>query len=549
MRVAFLGLDIPAGARIVKSEQFGDWYRDPWGWPESTPDFASTLTPRDLGVVKDGTKYVYDVTPDFHRFDVPKSFLGIRPAVVQDVRTRLAYTTASLHLARTLHADLPEWVFGWRMRDGDYGRSREWELYRDSQSEIRNQSWAAQTDINSFFASINATRLLERIVERIGGENTSTSILRAVFEAHNLLHGRSGIPQRSAASAMLAHTALRQVDDLLASLKQDGKITAARRWMDDISFEGPEHALYGALLQLQQSCRQEGLEVNALKTLLISGDESAERLQDEAQGLIKLPTTTSTVTNDYEEFEMTYVDVSALKAAEAEVLAAPQRSPRSKVGIVLKSLIRYEEFTRVAEWMAASQYLPHAADKVGRFLAAANRDSFWGLDLAGWFIQLHASAWPHLEWVEAQYALAVPSDDVDDDMRTVLREWLGASTNLQKVAVAVQRLAASDSVAYRSVVNARLDAVHDPLLVRLLALGLLVAGQSRTDVKAALQRYPSNALTLKYLEERNWKLPEVSEDFDPSHDDGTDSEEDDDDDVMVAELVEDDPPGRGVTPF
>lgn len=516
--MAHLGLDIIAGAAIVKTEQFGDWYRDPWGWPETAPEFAATLEPADLGVVEAGRKYVYKATPDFHRFDVPKSFLGIRPAVVQDVRTRLAYTAAARGLSTKLHASLPDWVFGWRLRDGDYGRSREWELYRASQDDIDSQPWAAQTDINSFFASIDTTRLLERIVET-AGESVSTSILEAVFRAHNLLHGRSGIPQRSAASAMLAHIALRQVDDLLDSMQQSGKITAARRWMDDISFEGPEAELYGVLTQLQQSCRQEGLEVNALKTLLVSGAESSERLREEAQGLIKLPTTTSTISNDYEDYEMTYVDVSALQAAEEEVLSAPQRAPRSKVGIVLKSLLRYGEFDRVWDWMAAAQYLPHAADKVGRYLAAANRDSLWDLDLSSWFTKVHTSGWPHLDWVDAQFALAVPSEDVDDDMRRVLEQWLSASANLQKVAVAVQRLAASHPVKYRALVAARLDSVHDPLLVRLLALGLLAAGQSRSEVKAALQRHPNNALTVRYLEQKNWKLPDVPEDFDPVHED------------------------------
>lgn len=524
--MAHLGLDIVAGAKIVKTEQFGDWYRDPWGWPETTPEFAATLSPLDIGVTEVGRKFHYGATPDFHRFDVPKSFLGIRPAVVQDVRTRLAYTTAARGLAGKLHASLPDWVFGWRMRDGEYGRSKEWQLYRASQEDIENQPWAAQTDINSFFASIDSTRLLDRIVESAGA-SVSTEILAAVFKAHNLLQGRSGIPQRSAASALLAHTALRQVDDLLDSLIQAGKLTQARRWMDDISFEGPEEELYGALLQLQQSCRQEGLEVNGLKTLLVSGAESSERLREEAQGLIRLPTTTSTVSNDYEDFEMTYVDVSALQAAEEEVLSSPQRAPRSKVGIVLKSLIRYDEFTRVEDWMAAAKYLPHAADKVGRYLAAANRDSLWGLDLSGWFTRVHVSGWPHLDWVEAQFALAVPSEDVADEMRAVLESWLTSSANLQKVAVAVQRIATSQPVTYRAIVAARLDSVHDPLLVRLLALGLLVAGHSRSNVRAALQRHPNNALTLKYLEDKSWKLPEVSDDFDPVHEDDDESGEDD----------------------
>ena len=516
-----LGLDIITGAKIVKSEQFGDWYRDPWGWPETTHEFAETLTYEDLGVSKQGRLYVYNATPDFHLFDVPKSFLGVRPAVIQDVRSRLAYTTAAAGLAERLHADLPEWVYGWRYRDGSYGKTNEWELYRENQADVHLQDFAAQTDITSFFASIDVDRLVRRITETVGGESVLTEIVRKVLATHSLLHGRSGIPQRSSASALLAHTALRQVDDLLGSLLQSGELTAARRWMDDISFEGPESALYGALLQLQQSCRQEGLEVNALKTMLISGEQSAERLLEEAQGLIRLPVTTTRVTNDYEDFEMTFVDRGALREAEEEVLSAPSRSPRSKVGIVLKSLIRYDDYSRITDWMTAAPYLPHAADKLSRYLAAGNR-SLWGfgLDLPKWFTDLQQSGWPHLEWVQAQHALAVPSEQVDGGMQTVLEGWLSESSNLQKVAVAVQRIAAAHPVRYRALVTARIDSVHDPLLARLLALGLLMAAQPRDDVRQALRRHPNNALTLKYLEERGWRLPDVSEDFDPNQDEG-----------------------------
>lgn len=517
--MAFLGLDIVAGAKIVKSEQFGDWYRDPWGWPETTHEFAETLTFEDLGVSKSGKSYVYDATPNFHLFDVPKSFLGVRPAVIQDVRSRLAYTTAAAGLAVQLHTDLPDWVYGWRYRDGVYGKTNEWELYRESQADIHRQDFAAQTDVTSFFASIDVDRLIRRITDSVGGGNVLTDIVRRVLEAHNLLHGRSGIPQRSSASALLAHTALRQVDDLLGSLLQSGELTAARRWMDDISFEGPEPALYGALLQLQQSCRQEGLEVNALKTMLISGEQSAEGLREEAQGLIRLPVTTTRVTNDYEDFEMTFVDRGALREAEEQVLSSPSRTPRSKVGIVLKSLIRYDEYSRIDEWMAAAPYLPHAADKLSRYLAASNH-SWWGigLDLAKWFTELQQSGWPHVEWVQAQHALAVPSEQVDEGMQSILESWLSDSSNLQKVAVAVQRIAATHPVRYRALVAARIDSVHDPLLTRLLALGLLMAAQARDDVRQALRRHPSNALTLKYLEEKEWRLPDVPDDFDPIQD-------------------------------
>lgn len=513
--MAFLGLDIEVASAVLSAERFGDWYRDPWGWPESSPSFAKNLAPEDLGVTKAGAKYRFSAAPDFHLFDIPKSYLGTRPAVVQDVRTRLAYAAAAFGLAPQLHANLPSWVYGWRARSGEYSFSNgpEWALYKQSQAAIGDAEHAAQTDITSFFASINTGLLLARIVE-ITGENVSTEILRVVFETHNRLKGRSGIPQRSSASAMLAQVGLQGVDDLIESRLQDRRIDAARRWMDDISFEGPEHECYELLLKLQEHGRQVGLEMNSLKTLLTSGEESAERLRIEAQGLIRLPVTTAIIETDYEDFETTYIDASSLLEAEQQVLANPQRSPRSKVGIVLKSLVKYEQFDRALDWMKAAHYLPHAADKLSRYLAHADSEWLGHLGLAKWFADGQDTSWPHLDWVSAQHALAVSSEDVDERVAAVLESWLREARNIQKVAVAVQRLAVRSPAKYRVVVSDRIDGVHDPLIIRLFALGMHMAGAPVADTRAALQRFPNNQLTLRYLDANDWKLPAVANDFD-----------------------------------
>src|SRR5690606_19703914 len=137
----------------------GDWYRDPWGWPEASPEYVSTLQPGDLGVLRrpDGFGTTWAA---FHPFSFPKSYVGVRPAVVLDAASRIAYTSAVASAVPSLHNDLPDWVFGWRLRGGQLlGSSAEWDLYQTSQTPIADSPFAAQTDITSFFASVNVDLL------------------------------------------------------------------------------------------------------------------------------------------------------------------------------------------------------------------------------------------------------------------------------------------------------------------------------------------------------------------------------------------------------
>jgi len=46
-----LGLDLVEAAKVAKSETYGEWYRDPWGWPELSAEFVSSLEGGQLGRV------------------------------------------------------------------------------------------------------------------------------------------------------------------------------------------------------------------------------------------------------------------------------------------------------------------------------------------------------------------------------------------------------------------------------------------------------------------------------------------------------------------
>lgn len=509
-----LGLDLELGAKIADGEKFGDWYRDPWGWPETAPQFVSTLSPADLGVRLDSRRYGIN-WPAFHSFSFPKSYFGVRPAVVLDPASRIAYTSAAAAVAPGFHATLPDWVFGWRFRDGEFSRtSVEWQLYQESQLPIAESPFAAQTDITSFFSSVNVDLLMRSIADAgVGG--APLGVIEDVLRAHSGLAMRSGLTQRSIASSMLANIALRDIDDLLADAVENGRLASCRRWMDDISFEGSEAALYGALVRLQEFGRQVGLEINTSKTRVTTGAESAAALRLEAQQLIRVVRDDEAYA-DYPDAFATYIDASELEEAEAEILSAPRDSSRTKAGLVLKSLRYYEQFTRIQEWLDIARYLPHAADHLSRLVARAHYRGALRVSPSDWFVQEQARGWSYLEWVSAQHALAVPSDQVSSDARAILTAWLRSSQSLQQVAVAVQRLGSAPSNSVRTAIVDRIDATNDPLVLRVLALGLLQANGPRPRVEAALRRHPTNSLILQFLDSNEWRLPRIKEDFDPT---------------------------------
>ena len=60
-----LGLDIQGGAALANLEMYGDWYRDPWGWPELTaPNVAELDAEEHLYLRADGSREIHlDTSP------------------------------------------------------------------------------------------------------------------------------------------------------------------------------------------------------------------------------------------------------------------------------------------------------------------------------------------------------------------------------------------------------------------------------------------------------------------------------------------------------
>lgn len=510
-----LGLDLGGGARLASTEKYGDWYRDPWGWPELTAEFVDGLDVEDdLRLARNPRgEYHLQIQPYFHLIEVPKTRLGVRPAVVQDPVSRLLYLAATHSSLTVLHSDLPDWVYGWRLRDGAMAAGRtEWSTFVGTLPSSDQPGYGLLTDITSFFASIRLDRFETLVYGRLG-KVAAAHVIVDVVRAHDSLSTRSGLPQRSFASAALAHAFLQPVDDAIDSALGEG-VSAVRRWMDDISAEGDEEPLFALLMTLQERVRQVGLELNTSKTHLSPAPETAANLHLEDLREIEVPL--RAVGEDYDNiyFEP---DLNILHALESALLDNPIHASRTVARAVLISLTKAEDFSRFREWRKRASYLPHVADALSRYLrAAAEADQDLWVEMGDWFSSYQGSAWGRSDWVSSQFALAFPAEHLPPPVETVLHRWLEASTSLQQVAVAAQRLCSVNPVVGRSLIRGRMDRTGDPLLLRVFALGLLMAGDTRSAVEATLRRDPRNALLVRRLETRGWQPPPVAKDFDLS---------------------------------
>ena len=507
-----LGLDLAAAAATARAETFGDWFRDPWGWPEVTSAFAEGLDAvNDLGLVQHDGEFHLQWHPHFSPMEVPKTALGVRPAVVQDPLSRLAYLAAVNAGIQKLHADLPDWVFGWRQRDGVGMRSGqdEWTDYVASLPSTQQQGFGLQTDITSFFASIRPA-LLQPVVFSKMGKVAASFVIMDVVGGHDSLSTRSGLPQRSFASAALAHCVVQPIDDALAAA--DPGVSSVRRWMDDLSAEGTEEELFGLLMSLQETARQVGLELNASKTRLAPASETASELR--LEDLREIPVPVQALTDDYTGETTEELDVEVLVRLEGAVLSNPRAAPRTVLRAVLNSLKKSQRFDRINDWRDVVGAIPHAADTFSRYLRAAGENAAldWA-DHAAWFAYFETTPWSRLGWVSSQLALSFPTASTPGQLGDILRQWLEGSTDLQKVSIAVQRLAALDPALCRTLIRARLDKTADPLMLRVFALGLLMTNENQGHVQAILERDERNRLLLALLAAQNWAPPAVTQDF------------------------------------
>ncbi|MEV1109379.1 RNA-directed DNA polymerase [Micromonospora sp. NPDC049751] len=516
----YLGLDFEAGCKVAIDEMYGDWYRDPWGWPEFQWFSKNIAKVEIASFIRKGGGVGHSLAnpASFHLMEVPKNRLAVRPAVVQDSASRLLYATAVASNARALHDGLADWVFGWRTRgDASFAKNRdEWQAYIASFSENEIGGLAGlHVDIASCFASIDVERLSEIIYGRLG-KTAASGLISDVMLSHDSLITRSGIPQRSFSSAALAHLYFQPIDDALRLARQEGVHVV--RWMDDITAIGPEEVLYGLYMNLQDKAAQLGLTLNAAKSRLVDADDVIGSIRDED---LKEIETDRVVEGDYGTFGVVR-DPTHLLSLQEEFLEDPGAVPRTKLRAVLTTLVRCSSFDHWDDWMGAAHRIPHVADALGRYLqkGAEHLDMPGLVESSRWeplqefVVDFAQRRWGKVNWVAAQLALSVPAGKMGASMVEMMKLWLAEGDDVQKVAIAVQRLAAERPVDCRDIIRSKIDRTTDPVLLRVLALGLVAAKDERRLVRSVLDRDHRNSLVLSMLEDTNWKIPEVAKDFD-----------------------------------
>ncbi|MCX5584501.1 RNA-directed DNA polymerase [Streptomyces erythrochromogenes] len=517
---ASFGLDAKKAAEICTTEMFGDWYRDPWAWPELN---WISGRPQDFPwneiILKDGSLRTRR-DPWFEPIIVPKSRLGVRPAVVMSLDCKIAYAAAVNQVSGKMHADLPEWVHGWRLRGGtDLAKNGdEWTNYMSFFDVAEENSvFALQTDITSFFASIDVERM-SSIVYDVAGKSAGAQLIEHILLQHDQMSSRSGLPQRSWASAVLANRYMTALDDLIAKRLDRRVLTGAVRWMDDIYVTGEESQLYRFFLEFQNRVREMGLEANASKSNLgllknIKRDVLLEDLK-EIPVPVKRRMVFSQFGSDVRATEVDEIDLSDLKSLESAALKSPHLMPGTSLKLVLKTLRKHEHFERFEDWLLTAERLPHVADALGRYFRDAikgNRDLLE--KYCFWLANFCSTPWAAIPWASAQFALAVPGFKNPAFIDT-MQDWLDNSTDIHQISVAAQRLSRLDPVAAKDIIRSRVDSEARPVFQRVYALSLLSARDDKALVAKLIKRDPRNVLTAQYLEAAKYAVPKVAEDYD-----------------------------------
>lgn len=517
------GLDLETGAKLWKQEIFGDWYRDPWEWPELAWVQAELKSfPVDDFLYKSGKRIALRYPPRFHPIAIPKTSLATRPAVVQDPLSRFVYLCSTGTLARSLHEFMSDSVFGWRFRGGTYpsNNTPEWQRYMEKIRTGEPEKHSLQTDITSFFASIDVDRLIDDMFQK-RGDVAIVHLFEDIVRAHDNLQSRRGLPQRSFGSALIANYYLHPLDDMLDIRSEGHTVPVWTRWMDDITMFGDDDALYKTFLEMQDIMRSIALEPNASKSSLVSADEAIRALDAEHEGPIEIR-----MLGGYDtDVEPDWDDFEKVQGLESRVLEQGSDVSRTFAKKALVSLRKNGLTDKAIEWCDNAQNIPHAADSLGRYLreaAALNEEDpdnsplHWD-ELEEWLVDYLQQSWASLDWVKAQLALSIPTAKVTRKTEGLLTTWLQESNDIQLIAVAAQRLASIKPTDCRSIISERSDKIQDPLILRLFALAWLQARGTRRTAEQLIKRDPANNLLQKYMEACNWSPPDVSEDFEEGH--------------------------------
>lgn len=504
------GLRLDVALRNQRLERYGDWYQDPWGWPEM--DYLATHG-EDLISERLRSADTWPTTP----LRVPKENLGIRPAVVLDPTDRLLYQSLVDQRSVRLIGNQHRSVYGWRLHrvdptNGEYARNaNEYQAYLRSLVHAANtHAGAVATDIVSFFASIPLDSLASHVQHQApGGENTER--LLGLLESWNRNQHIRGLPQRSAASAVLANMYLADVDDALEA--QAKQVNGAwSRWMDDIYFFGPnEGVLRATQVAVDERLREIGLALNHSKTDVFLEEKLLAHLRDRDHSAIDSALAITIVTAHSRGEVVARPNFTALEELVEKVLMEGAVASRTSLRF-LSSRMRSNEYPfRVEDFLNQMDTFPQASDHLSRLFRHFVRVGRYQDSLRD-FVK---SDWPQLPWVEANYIAVIPTAHKPQRWvrERLMDEAQRRRPELPLFSLACQRLSEWDPEALREILRDVAPNSDHPAYRRVAAYTALRAGERRATVHKWLDEFPANRVTLRLLEETRFEAPQVTRDY------------------------------------
>jgi len=383
----------------------------------------------------------------------------------------------------------------------------EWDAQRATLSaHVRHFDYGLKTDIVSCFASIPVARVIEDLERKATTSVTLITRLSDMLAQWDSAPDRRGLPQRSAASALLANMYLMNLDEVISHYNSDrtrrGRSKhASARWMDDIWVFGKrEGRLRSLQVDLQDAARNLGLELHAAKTGMYQGSDLVDTALQSNHSAVDSGLIGSG----------TPQDLTPLEELLEKLIDDPEGADRSSVRFLCVRLRRHGLKTQATELLEHAKRMPHVADHLSRL---ANDLGLWK-NYTSWYARYTDKNWARFDWSKAQFATMFPSKaKIDAPVVDALVNEFISSPELPLLAVCIQRLVRWSPDTARDLIRAAAKTADHPHERRLLALGALSLKEPRQSIRDLLGAYDENQVTLRVIEAANFRPLPVTPDF------------------------------------
>lgn len=490
-------LDVPQAAKNVRDDVYGDWYQDPWGWPE-----IEWLGDNWHRVVE---RLRTDATDWTVPIDVNKRGGGVRPGLVINPLDRVAFQSLVDELSVEAASHLPRWVYGWRLArqgrtKGKYEPNKEeWKVFSRGVANLcKRFQFTAHLDIDSFFRTVDTSQLLSQLGRRYRNAAVLDRLEAFLHAWHQSPNG-SGIPQRSLASSVLAHAVLRPLDAFLDRKSNGGSSNTfvASRWMDDIWLHSDsETDLRSTVSEIESILAEARLSLNSDKTAIFLSTDAEQFVQ-----LVDVYDEADTDAN------LTLTDL----LDRTERIHEP---PAFHIGLEVSKLLKSNTFTALAQISPDEfrQY-SYAADRLAKaFRASGDWKRFTTTYVA--LARTHVSEENLSVALWAEMFPNRPEDDVRQ-VQTFFSEHLVDALQRVVVPLAAQRLVAwSSQFGLGKLAEVDLSAVlafDDVFRLRGVCLALLNVAAAKEKVISAIDE--SDHVVAEFLEHINFEPLALSERF------------------------------------